>query len=80
MSLESMIGNLTHAEKLAAMDLLWRDLSNHASGFDSPEWHKRVLEERLANPAPEGSLPLDEAKAKIRRELGFPLSPSFFAP
>jgi len=69
MSLESILGNLTHAEKLAAMELLWRDLSNPASGFVSPEWHKRVIDQRLANPSPEGSLSLEDAKAKIKQEF-----------
>jgi hypothetical protein len=69
MTLETMLSGLTHSEKLAAMDLLWRDLSSEPSRYVSPEWHERVIADRLANPAPGESLPLDDAKAEVKDRL-----------
>lgn len=69
MTLEAMLSGLSHSEKLAAMDLLWRDLSRDASRYVSPEWHERVIVDRLANPAPDGSLPLNDAKAAVKSRL-----------
>ena len=48
MTLEAMISNLTHDEKLTAMELLWRDLSRRPADVPSPEWHGAVLAERMA--------------------------------
>ena len=48
MSLQSMISGLSHAEKLEAMDLLWRELSRVPSDYVSPEWHERILANRGA--------------------------------
>jgi len=47
---EILLTNLTVGEKLAAMDLLWRDLSRSPSVYASPDWHGPVLADRLANP------------------------------
>ena len=48
MTLEETIGNLSHNEKLVAMELLWRDLSRRPADVPSPEWHGEVLAERIA--------------------------------
>jgi hypothetical protein len=69
MSLEMMIGNLSHDEKLAALDLIWRDLASDSQSFTSPRWHERVIADRLANPAPGPALPLAEAKAEIKEAI-----------
>ena len=69
MSLESMLGGLSHSEKLDAMDLLWRDLSSEPSRYVSPEWHERIIADRLANPVPGESLPLHDAKAEVKDRL-----------
>ncbi|MHB8974327.1 MAG: addiction module protein [Pirellulaceae bacterium] len=65
MTLEKMIGKLSRDEKLAAMDLLWRDLTMDESSFVSPHWHETVIADRLANPATGDALSLDDAKAEI---------------
>ena len=65
MTLETMIRRLSHSEKLAAMDLLWRELSATPSEYVSPEWHQRIIDARLASPAPGEPLPLDEARAEV---------------
>jgi len=69
MTLETMLSGLSHSEKLAAMDLLWRDLSRESSRYVSPEWHERVIADRLANPAPGKSLPLNEAQTEVKDRL-----------
>ena len=69
MTLESIISGLSHSEKLAAMDLLWRDLSREPSKYVSPEWHERIIVDRLANPAPGKSLTLNDAKTEVKERL-----------
>ena len=61
MTLESMLAALTPSEKLAAMNILWRDLWANPAGFASPSWHGDVLADRSANPSNEPRLPIDEA-------------------
>ena len=50
MPLEAMIDNLSRDEKLAAMDLIWRDLAADSQAFVSPEWHRTIISDRLENP------------------------------
>ncbi len=69
MTLEVMLSGLSHSEKLAAMDLLWRDLSSEPARYVSPEWHKRIIADRLANPAAGSPLPLSDAKAEVKERL-----------
>ena len=69
MTLESMLSGLSHSEKLAAMDLLWRDLSSEPSRYVSPKWHERIIVARLANPASGESLSLNDAKAEVKEGL-----------
>ena len=69
MSLETLIGGLNRDEKLTAMDLIWRDLAADSQSFVSPEWHKRIIANRLQNPDPGPALPLAEAKAEIKEAI-----------
>jgi len=69
MTIQAIISGLTYAEKLAAMELLWRDLSSDASRYQSPEWHERVIADRLMNPAPGMPLPVDESMAEVKGRL-----------
>ncbi len=69
MSLETMLGSLSRDEKLAALDLIWQDLESDPKSFRSPEWHERVLADRLKNPSPEKALPLTEAKAEVKEAV-----------
>ena len=48
MSLENLLSALTPNEKLAAMNILWRDLSSNPAGLTSPDWHGDVLASRIA--------------------------------
>ncbi len=69
MSLENMLSSLTPSEKLAAMNILWRDLSANSADFSSPDWHGDVLADRLANPSDEPRLPVDAAIEDVRKRL-----------
>jgi len=69
MSLETMIGSLSREEKLAAMDLIWQDLTTDPQSFASPRWHEKVVADRLKTPASGQALPLSEAKAEIKEAL-----------
>lgn len=42
------IEQMTVAEKLQAMELLWRSISTQPEDVVSPEWHGQVVKERLA--------------------------------
>jgi len=42
------IERMTLAERLQAMELLWRSLSANPDKLESPPWHKKVLAKRLA--------------------------------
>ncbi|HTR42613.1 MAG TPA: addiction module protein [Pseudomonadales bacterium] len=42
------IERMTLAERLKAMELLWRSMSGQPEKLPSPAWHKKVLEKRLA--------------------------------
>jgi hypothetical protein len=69
MSLETMLASLTPSEKLAAMNILWQDLSANPNGFASPDWHGDVLADRIANPSNEPRLPIDAAIEDVKDRL-----------
>ena len=69
MSLESMLAALSPGEKLAALDILWRDLSAHPADLASPDWHGDVLDARLAEPSAKPRLPLDAAIEDVKDRL-----------
>ena len=69
MTIETFLSALSISEKLDAMDILWRDLSSNALGYVSPEWHGRVLTERLANPSSGARLPLVDAIKDVKERL-----------
>ncbi len=69
MTIETLISGLSTDEKLAAMDLLWRDLSANHADYPSPKWHERVISDRLANPSPEPRLDLTSSESEVRKAL-----------
>jgi putative addiction module component (TIGR02574 family) len=42
------IERMSLAQKLEAMELIWRSLAADAESIASPQWHKTVLQSRLA--------------------------------
>lgn len=58
-------------EKLAAMELLWEDISQLPDSVPSPDWHKEVLDQRRQRVA-EGKATFTEweaAKQAVRARL-----------
>jgi hypothetical protein len=43
MAVDLPLAEMSHAEKLLAMELLWADLSQTPEQLSSPEWHREVL-------------------------------------
>jgi hypothetical protein len=69
MSLETMLAALTPDEKLAAMNILWRDLAANPTEFASPNWHGDVLADRLSNPSKKPRLTIDSAIEDVKDRL-----------
>lgn len=69
MTIETLLSGLSTDEKLAAMDLLWRDLSANSAAYPSPAWHGTVISDRLSNPSMEPKLSLDAAEADVRKSI-----------
>lgn len=69
MTLETMLAALSPDEKLAALDILWRDLSANPAELTSPTWHGDVLDARLVEPSAKPRLPLDAAMEEVRDRL-----------
>ncbi len=42
------IERMSFAERLQAMELLWRSMSSQSDQIESPGWHKKILVKRLA--------------------------------
>ena len=62
---------MTLQEKLAAMELLWEDITRYPEAFESPAWHKDILDERRQG-ITEGKgrfVDWETAKAEIRKRL-----------
>lgn len=71
MSVTLPLNDMTVAEKLQLMEMLWADLSRNADTLESPEWHGDVLEERERRLAA-GEARFsgwEEAKADIRARV-----------
>lgn len=69
MTLESILAALSPGEKLAALDMLWRDLSANPADLASPDWHGAVLDARVAEPSDGRRLSLDAAFEDVRNRL-----------
>lgn len=65
------LSEMTLPEKLEIMEALWEDISRDAGGFESPEWHREVLEERERRIVSGEARFSDweEAKADIRKRV-----------
>lgn len=68
---EIPLSQLTYAQKLELMELLWADLTRTDQTFDSPDWHEGILQDREAALADGKSAVSDweEAKERIRRNV-----------
>jgi hypothetical protein len=66
------IENLTSAERLELLEVLWDGISQGASGYASPAWHQEALQESERAVAEGRATFTDwpEAEAELRRKLG----------
>jgi hypothetical protein len=55
------------AVEIEALDDLAADIQKKMIENEIPEWHKRILEDRLANP--KQFIPWEQARTEIRREI-----------
>jgi Putative addiction module component len=69
MSIENMLSTLTQAEKLAAIDILWRDLAANPAELTPPDWHGDVLRARIENPSSKPQLSVDAAIDDVKERL-----------
>lgn len=70
MSIELPLNQMTLAEKLEAMELLWAGISRRPDALPSPAWHQELLAERKRLVA-KGKLKFldwDKAIAELREE------------
>ena len=69
---ESDIKSMSAAERLQAMELLWRSFAGSGHEIPSPEWHGDVLASRLAKvEAGEGNfLTIEELKSRLSSQPG----------
>jgi hypothetical protein len=65
------LNEMTIADKLAVMELIWEDLSRTADDLPMPTWHGEVLAQRQRE-IDEGKaefLPLDEFRRSIEKDI-----------
>jgi Putative addiction module component len=68
MSVHLPLKDMTLKEKLEILEVLWEDLARSAQSVESPDWHKKTLEQRGERVA-EGKARFTDwetAKAEIR--------------
>ncbi|MFO8027189.1 MAG: addiction module protein [Opitutales bacterium] len=65
------IKQLTHKEKLMAIEAIWGDLLASSEQIQSPSWHLEALKKTEARVAAGLEEPIDweQAKAKLRKEF-----------
>jgi hypothetical protein len=71
MSFNLPLKDMSLHEKLAAMESLWEDIARTPEAFESPAWHKDLLEERRLRITEGRSQFADweTAKADIRNKI-----------
>ena len=71
MSFQLPRDQMSFADKLQAMELLWAELSKAPEQLHAPDWHRDVLRQRSSQTA-EGTvefLDWDDALKNLRKEL-----------
>ena len=71
MKLDLQLEEMTIAEKIRAMELLWANLCKTAPDEIVPAWHSDVLAAREARLAAgtEKAVPWEQAKTELRRKI-----------
>lgn len=68
----SEIQNMSLAERLQAMEMLWASLASSPEQVASPDWHGTVIAERIAEykSGKAESFSLEELKERLRKKSG----------
>ena len=71
MNITLPLAEMTTAEKLDVMEVLWHDLSFDESNVPSPDWHDEILQKREALRQSGAEQPIDweTAKKELRSRL-----------
>ena len=64
------IKQLSVAERLDLISVLWDSIPNSLEELPIPEWHREELERRLAdaNSNPKAGIPWDEVRQRLRKK------------
>ena len=71
MELALPLNEMTVAEKLQAIEVLWEDLARNPDDIPSPAWHEEVLAERqrLIKEGKAKFIPLEEFRKSIEKKI-----------
>ena len=71
MEITLKIDQMTTAEKIRVMEMIWEDLCKNKADLSSPEWHEQILNEReqLLKEGKEEPIDWEKAKREIRDSL-----------
>ncbi len=71
MDINLPLEQMTIADKMEAMEILWADISKQPTELPSPDWHREVLNERreLVEDGKLEFIDWDTAIADLREEL-----------
>jgi putative addiction module component (TIGR02574 family) len=71
MSASLQLKNMSFAEKIRTMEILWDDLCKEPEQFKSPEWHFEELKnrEQLVKEGKTKYLDWETVKKEIRKEI-----------
>ena len=64
------IKELSVAERLDLISVLWDSIPNSLDELPTPEWHREELERRLgaADADPDGAIPWEEVRERLRKK------------
>jgi putative addiction module component (TIGR02574 family) len=66
-ALRTEILRLPPAERLELLEEIWESLAQSPDTVPSPDWHRELLDERLADPAERGTRTWEEVQENARR-------------
>ena len=58
--------HLPPAERLRLVEDIWDSLAASTANVPVPDWHRAELDQRLADPAEQATISLDDLKARLR--------------
>ncbi len=71
MSITLPLKNMSIEEKIQTMESIWEDLCAKADSISSPDWHKKILDEREkdVNTGGDEFVDWEKAKQNIRNDI-----------